>query len=136
MTQQNNQQNRQPHPNQAPRSQQTQVTNPVPPAPAVPSTDQQTLTITDTVKMQITKLDATPKKEDLKQVLSRLVTEVIFGKRHPEAARLELHTWYHSMTTEEQQAFKASRVQADETMNWFKGVVEILAQELPSLYVA
>lgn len=127
MTQQNNQQNKQ-HPNQGQRPQQQANTNT--PASSV-SLDTGAAT-TGPARY----FDTIPKKEDLKQLLSRLVTEVLAGKLHPEKARIELHNWYHGMSSEEQQAFKASRVQADETMQWFKGVVEILAQELPSLYVA
>jgi hypothetical protein len=40
------------------------------------------------------------------------------------------------MSTEDQEAFKQSRNQADEIANHFRGIIDTLAQELPYLFVA
>lgn len=136
MNQQSNNQNRQQQQhNQSNRPQQ----NPNAPDPQNRNQPNTNPNFTETEQpdnKQQEQVVAKPKKENLKQVLTRLVTEVLSGELGAEASRRKLHDWYHAMSTDEQQDFKASRVQADETMNNIKGVVDTLAQELPALYVA
>lgn len=114
--QQNNNQNRQQQSNQTAQSQQT--------LPQQPREEQIIASYTPTLK-----------KENLKELLARLTVEVVTEKISAQQARQKMHDWYNSMSVSAQDEFKANRNSADETMNYFRGVLDTLAQELPYLFV-
>jgi hypothetical protein len=78
-------------------------------------------------------LEFTAKNLNFKEVLAELISQVISNKITAQQSRGLLHTWYHSMSDEEKAEFVANRNDADLTLNYFKGVIETLAQELPYL---
>lgn len=77
-----------------------------------------------------------PKKEDFKQLLTRLTNEILTDKLGAEAGRREVHKWFQNLSMEEQQTFKANRIQVEEIVNYLRGVTDTLAQEVPALFVA
>lgn len=69
-----------------------------------------------------------------KELLVILVQGVISEKVTPDQARHFMHDWLKSLSDSAREDFIADRNKADETVNYFKGVVDTLAQELPYLF--
>ncbi len=70
---------------------------------------------------------------DFKGILVILVAQVLEGQISSQQSKILLHKWYRSMTPEQKDEFIAKRNASDDTINYFKGVVDTLAQELPYL---
>jgi hypothetical protein len=69
-----------------------------------------------------------------KELLVILVQGVISKKITPDQARHYMHDWLKSLSDSAREDFIVNRNKADDTVNYFKGVVETLSQELPYLF--
>src|SRR5580692_2110721 len=116
--QQQQPQHNRPHPNQAPR----------------PAEQASQVEVTKTLDAQESKgklqarsigeLIALEKGSlSFRELLSLLVTNIVEDKITPAQARQYIHTWYNSKSDDEKQEFKSARNQADETINFFRGVI-------------
>lgn len=72
----------------------------------------------------------------LKELISNLVSAIVDEKITPNQARQYMHDWHKQLPEKTKEEFKLNRNAADETMNYFRGIMDTLAQELPYLYVA
>jgi hypothetical protein len=66
-----------------------------------------------------------------RDLLAELSSQVIDGHITSQQSKQFMHNWWRAKSLEEKAAFIADRNKADETINYFKGVMDTLVQELP-----
>lgn len=119
-------------PNQQPQhhnqGQQSRPQN-TPQSPPSNATEQ----IQEKDEVDYSKQKLTAKNFTFKEVFALLVSQVLDEKITSQQSKKFLHDWYRSMTENERIDFIANRVDADTVVNYMRGVVDTLAQELPYL---